>query len=95
MAHPGKIIYAHPPQSDGVRFFYIMYSRRLGTCLLKGALAQDADAVEMEVAPAELLDYLEDPAQGGRWGDGVLRRATKALWQTMQRRGLVEDGGVR
>jgi hypothetical protein len=92
MAHPGKIIYAHPPQTDGVRFFYITYSRRMGTCVLKTRAIEAGETEETEYSAPELFDYLRGEEAVGRWGDEITRKSARALWDLMQRRGLLADG---
>jgi hypothetical protein len=92
MAHPGKIIYAHPPQTDGVRFFYITYSRRMGTCVLKAAPVEGGETLEAEYAPADLFEYLRGEEAAASWHGELLRKAARALWDLMQRRGLIAEG---
>ena len=85
MAHPGKIVYSHTPATDGVRFFYITYSRRLNTCGLKGALDGE-ETVEFELTPREMFAYLKEQDHG--WHPEVTRRASKALAALIELRGL-------
>lgn len=89
MSHPGRIIYAHPPQTHGVRFFYITYSRRRGLCVLRAAPV-GGETVETEVHPLDLLQMLQDgTACGVKWDPEVVRKATRALKELAVRRGLL------
>ncbi|MEN6346383.1 MAG: hypothetical protein ABFE16_13875 [Armatimonadia bacterium] len=88
MAHPGRIVYAHPPQTDGIRFFYITYSRRRSLCELKMA-AEEGEPTELEIAPLDLIAMLEEGrCNGTALDDNITRRALKALLDLAERRGL-------
>lgn len=88
MAHPGRIVYAHPPQTDGIRFFYITYSRRRGLCELKMA-AEEGEPMQLEIAPLDLISMLEEGrCNGASLGGNITRRALRALLDLAERRGL-------
>ena len=89
MPHPGRIVYSHAPNTDGVSFFYITYHQRNQRCELKCA---DMDRVELVVEQhmLELLETLEQGhVEGAPWDAEVARRAAKAIRVLAQRRHLL------
>jgi hypothetical protein len=89
MPHPGRIVYSHPPHTDGVSFFYIVWHQRQHTCELRAA-DLDGEKLHMEIHALEMLEMFENRSLPGAWWDEeVSRRAAKALRQLAQRRHLV------
>jgi hypothetical protein len=89
MAHPGRIVYSHPPNTDGVSFFYIVYRQRGHSCELRAANLQ-GEKLTVEFPVVELLNRLEDgEVDGACWDAEVARRAAKQVRLLAQRRHLI------
>ena len=89
MPHPGRIVYSHPPNTDGVSYFYITYHQRNHRCELRCA---DMDG-EKRLVEAHMLDLLETlesgTVEGAQWDEEASRRAAKAIRNLAQRRHLL------
>ena len=85
MAHPGKIVYAHPPGTDGVRFFYITFSRRTNMCEVRGKL-EDGSELSAQLPAREMLELLQNV--DNQWSAEVSRRALRPLHDLVERRDL-------
>ena len=89
MPHPGRIVYSHPPNTDGVSFFYITYHQRTHSCELRCA-DMDGEKLILEAHMLDLLELLENgQVRGARWDAEVARRAAKAIRMLAQRRHLL------
>ena len=89
MPHPGRIVYSHPPSTDGVQYFYITYHQRTHRCELKAA-DMDGGKLLMEAHMLDLLEMLDKgEVEGACWDAEVSRRAAKAIRILAQRRHLL------
>lgn len=86
MPHPGRIIYAHPPRQDGLRYFYLLYHHRSRSCELRAA-SMDRQELVIDEHPLDLLDMLEKhDIEGAWWSEEVSLRAARALMAYLVRR---------
>ncbi|HEY3398977.1 MAG TPA: hypothetical protein VGM19_15115 [Armatimonadota bacterium] len=71
MAHPGRIVYAHPPQSDGWQYLYITFYPGSGSYSARFRPAE-GDPQQVDGGPGEVVYFLERKLEVA---DGEARRA--------------------